>query len=351
MVLALIMLALLQDPTLDELVTRLDHANAEIRTKAADDLVSRGTAVVPKIVALYRSTSSANVRAGTESILIRIPFASLVATRPEEPVHKAIQAHLLKDMESHRTTAGCWLEKERQPTLDPLQVRIQRQSGSGHGQTLRIEDLAPDGKGGLKIRRIGLQRTTPYRPDVKEEGVRVEEAQLNPEEAKVLVRLLAAATTMRGTCAVQKADRRSWSSSADFTMRVEIQTPGRPAWTAAYTGYPGSLGERVYVHGKILDGVLQAALADRTWSDAKLGAQGVEDLLQWISGSFEAEKWWVKERYLAMAGLVGDESYLPFLRKVADDLKEKRGASEERQLKAAADALERITSRKDPKKD
>ncbi len=129
-------------------------------------------------------------------------------------------------------------------------------------------------------------------------------------------------------------------------MRLQIESAGQSVWSAAYTGYPGSQGEKDYTHGEIIDGILQAVLKDRMWSEPKLGEQGRAMLLQWISDNFKSEDWWVRERYLAMARLVGDVTYLPFLRKVAAELEGKSGASEERQLKAAMEAIERTTGTK-----
>jgi len=44
-------------------------------------------------------------------------------------------------------------------------------------------------------------------------------------------------------------------------------------------------------------------------------------------------------RYLRMARFVGDNSYLPFLEKVARDLEEVKGVGEQRMLKYAREAI------------
>lgn len=143
MLASLLILAMAQDADLEALVAQLDQDDASIREKATRDLAARGPGVVPRILALHRNTSSAEARSRAEVILLRYPFTTFVQTRPEEPLHDVLKKALLGNLEAHRNTSGCRLEKGQQPSIDASRLRILRQAGSGHGQYLGIDQIEP----------------------------------------------------------------------------------------------------------------------------------------------------------------------------------------------------------------
>lgn len=343
----LLILALAQEADIEKVISDLDHDDPDVREKATKDLAARGPAVIPRILALHRATDSPEIRSRAETVLLRYDFMALAQTRPEEPIRKTIEAVLLKDIEAHRATPGCRRAKENQPAVDASRLRIQWQSGSGHGQSLNIDQLVSRDGGGLTVRRIAYQGTTPYRPEVKKEGVRVEETRLSPGEAEALAGLLQTAAALREQCAIEKEKGRSWHSTGSFTMRFRVESAGAAVWIGAYTGYPGSLHEKEYIHGNAIDNMLRAAMAHRAWSRVRVLPEDRARALQWMTDHFADEGWWVKEHYLDMARFLGDGSYLPFLRGVAKDLQGNDGHSEKRRLKSAREAISRITGGKE----
>jgi hypothetical protein len=245
-------------------------------------------------------------------------------------------------MESHRQVPGCWREKQDRLSIDLKSLSVLRQGGSGHGQTLELDEIAPRKDGGLTVRRLAYAAPTPYRPKVKEESTGVEEVVLDAEEARALGELLDVAMTLRQFCSKQQEPGRTRWSSASFSLRFRVESAGKVLWRCSYTGYPGSSGENQYTHGVLVDQVLRAALARRTWEASKITADDRRRLLRWSEENFEREEWWVRERYLRMALTAGDESFLPFLRKAAKDLRGKEDPSEVRQQGYVREALRRI---------
>ncbi len=337
-------LCLLQDPGTDALLERLADDAPDVREKAVADLVSRGPGVVPPLLALYRSAASPEVRERAALVLQRFPFPGFVGTRPGEPLREALRGILLRDLKKHQETPACGIAENERVALDVLRLRILRQDGSGHGQFLALDETLPDGAGGLRVRRIAYQGMTPYRPEVKEEGVRVEESLLGPAESAALVELLSPAVALRPACGVKRDSLRSWTSSGSFSMRFQIESGKETAWSVAFTGHRSSSDEPAYAHGMILDGVLRAALATRAWTPVEVTPEDRRRALAWMTRHFDSEGWWIREHYLDMARFIGDESFVPLLTRVAKDLEGKEGPSEVRQFKAAREALSRIAS-------
>lgn len=337
-------LCLLQDLGTDALLERLADDAPDVREKAVAALVARGPDVVPTLLALHRSASSPEVRERAALVLQRFPFPAFVGSRPGEPLRESLRGILLRDLKKHRETPACVIAENERVSLDVLHLRILRQEGSGHGQFLALDETVPDGAGGLRVRRIVYQGMTPYRPQVKEEGVRVEESLLGPAESAALVELLAPAVALRPDCGVKRDSSRSWTSSGSFSMRFQIESGKETAWSVAFTGYRSSSDEPAYAHGMILDGVLRAAVATRAWTPAEVTPDDRRRALAWLTRNFDPEGWWIREHYLDMARFIGDESYVPFLTQVANNLEGKDGPSEVRQLKSAREALSRIAS-------
>ena len=344
MILLTLAVFLAQDLGTDALLERLADDAPDVREKAVAALASRGPDIVPSLLAFHRSTVSPEVRQRVELVLQRFPFPAFVGTRPDEPLRETLRSFLLRDLKKHLETPACLIAGNERITLDVLQLRIIRQDGSGHGQFLALDEIVPDGGGGLRLRRIAYQGKTPYRPGVKEEAVRVEEALLGPGESAALVELLSSAVALRPVCGVKRDSEDHWGSSADFSMSFEIKSGKETAWSVAFTGYRSSTNESAYAHGTILDGVLHAAVATRAWTPVEVTAEDRRRALDWMTRHFNSEGWWVREHYLDMARFIGDEAYIPFLNRVANTLEGKEGAGEARRLKAAREALLRITS-------
>lgn len=132
-------------------------------------------------------------------------------------------------------------------------------------------------------------------------------------------------------------------TSSSFSLRFRIRCGEKSIWQGNYTGYHASDGEKLYAHGVILDRLLDLVLAQRTWTPSAVTAEDVRRLLRWTEENFDREAWWVRERYLRMAFGIGDESFLPLLRRVAKDLAGKEDPSEKRQQTYVREALRRIS--------
>src|SRR5438876_2216362 len=113
-----LILALLQDADLEALVAKLGHDDIAVREQATKDLAERGPGVVSRLLSLHRFADSPEVRSRAEAVLRRYPFAALARTRPEEPLHEALKETLLGDLKDHRNIPGCWLDKQKQPSID-----------------------------------------------------------------------------------------------------------------------------------------------------------------------------------------------------------------------------------------
>jgi len=323
--LALLMLACAQAGDLESLIARLGHDDAAVREKAVKELETRGPQVVPRLLALHRSTDSEEVRLRAESILLEYPFPTYVLTRAEEPLQGKLRQALLDGIEDHRSLPGCWRGPQEQAPLDPARLRLQRQGGSGHGQTWELE------------------RPTPYRSNVREERTRAEETVLDEGETRALVSLLDAATALRTVCSEEEDQKHSFWSSADFTLRFRLESAGNLMWQCAYTGYLSSSHRHKYAHGRIVDGVLYQALRHRSWTPSTIHDDDRRRLLKWFEENFDGEGWWVRERFLRVSVIVGDDSFVPFLRRVEKELQGKEGASETRLGKSVKEGLKRIT--------
>lgn len=330
----------------EALVARLGSDDPVAREKAVEELIARGPSIVPRILSLHRSTDSEETKLRAEKILCRFPFPAYVLTRPDEAVRSKIRDVLLYGIDVHRPVPGCWEEPENRPKIDGARLHILRQGGGGHGQTLMLDDVTPHKDGGLGVRRIAYEGPTAYRPDVKEERTRVEEMVLDPEQTRALTSLLEAAVALRPLCS-REEDQRGWFTSSNFSLRFRIHSGEKSIWQGNYTGYRSSEGEKLYAHGLILDHLLDLVLAQRTWTPSAATAEDVRRLLRWTEENFDREAWWVRERYLRMAFGIGDESFLPLLRRIAKELAAKEDPSEKRQRTYAREALRRISGSED----
>ena len=128
-------------------------------------------------------------------------------------------------------------------------------------------------------------------------------------------------------------------------MRFRVEPARGSPWSAAYTGYLGTLGEPDYAHGRIVDGLIDRALRARSWTPSELTAADRALVLRWASDAHAEEEWWVREHYLDFARHIGDADWLPYLVAVEKGLDGKEGASVERQREAIQDARKRIAER------
>jgi hypothetical protein len=336
MMLACLLAAVLAQD-LEALVEGLTSDDVAVREKAEVELRKRGEEIVPRILELHRSADSADLRLRAEELLREFPFPAFARTKPEEPLRATLRAALLQDLKKHEGIADCWREAVR---IDPARLRIEFQGGSGHGQSLALDEVAPRKEGGLAVRRIAYQGVTPYRAEVKE-------ATLGADETAALVELLQAACALRPSCAIEPPRNRFMMSTGDFSMRFRIEADRTEIWAAAYTGYPSSLNEPKYSHGRAIDFLLRRALRGAAWKPAEVLPEDRARALRWMTANYEAEEWWVKEHYLDIARLLGDRSYLPFLEKVEAGLKGKEGVGELRRLENARRAIERISALKE----
>lgn len=331
-----------QEIDVDRAIARLDDEDLKVRDAATQELIKCGPGIVPRIVELRRTTSSPEAKTRAETILKKFPFAAYMLLGDKEALRDALASLILEDVQKHRERSDCRV-KEEPSAPDPSRLRIIWQSGSGHGQTLDLTLVRPSEGGGLVLRRLSYRNTTPYRPDVKSEGSDVQEARMSPEEAKTFASLLAPALALTVRCSMPRDSHRAWSSSADFTTRGRIESAGAEAWSGGYSGYSSSSGEPEYLHAEAIGGVLRAVFASLTWSAAEIAKDDRAAALDWMTGHYKEEKWWIKERYLCMAKFVGDETFLPFLREAARESLEGKDASCERRRTYAREAIEQIT--------
>lgn len=335
-------LAAAQEIDVDQAITRLDDEDLKVRDAATQELIKYGPAVVPRIVELHRTTSSPEAKTRAETILKKFPFAACMRLGEKDALRDALTSSILEDVQKHRAHPDC-KAKEDPPAPDPSRLRILWQTGSGHGQTLVLTLVRPAVGGGLLLRRLSYRRATPYRPEVKSEGVDVEESRMSPEEAKAFASLMAPALALAARCTMPSEREGHWMSSADFTARGRIESAGAEAWSGGYSGYSGSTGEPEYLHPCAIGATLRAVSGSLVWSVAEIAKDDRVTALDWMSGHYKEEKWWVKERYLLMAKFVGDETFLPFLREAAQEPLGEKDASGERRRTYAREAIERIT--------
>jgi hypothetical protein len=346
MVLFLLLLALRQEESVTVLLERLGSDDVAVREQAVKALSERGPSILPEVLSLYRSTASAEVRSRTAEILRRFPFLVYSLTDPKEPLHGELGEQLLRGLKDHVGIVGCWKDPRKPPTIDAGRLRIQRQSASGHGQSLALDRIVSGAEGSLTIRRIAYQGKTPYRPSVKEEGARVEESTFNRRETEALVGLLTTAAALEPTCAIPRDPGKSWASSGSFSIHFKIESAGAEVWSGAFTGYASSETEKEYLHPLVLDWALDRALAHRSWTPVPMLPEDHAWALRWMEDRWAGESWWMREDYLALARFVGDETYLLFLQRALDELEGEEGPSHRRQRAAILDALSRIDRRR-----
>jgi hypothetical protein len=339
--LTILLLACSQAADLETLVGRLSHDDPAQRETAVKELKKSGPQVVPRLLSLHRTTASEEVRLRAEDILFRWPFPAYVQTRTDELIHKKLQDVLLNGLDTHQSLAGCWRDPQERTPFDPGKILLRRQGGSGHGQTLHLDEITPRKEGGWLVRRIAYERPTPYRPEVPEERVRAVETVLDEGETRGVASLLEAALPLRPLCS-KKADDSFWTS-ADFTIRFRLESAGKLVWRCGYTGYRTTSDQNKYAHGEIVNDVFDHALRDRSWTPSTINDEDRRRLLHWIEENFDGEGWWVRERYLRFAVIVGDDSFVPFLRRVGKEVQGKEGASETRLAKSVKEGLKRIT--------
>jgi hypothetical protein len=311
-----------------------------VREAASEWLRRCGPGIVPRVIDLCRTSDSPEVCARARPVLLRHPFRPYVELRDHKLLRAALKGTLLERVSEHEGHPGCLVEKDKRVTLDPSSLRITWQDGSGHGQTLRLVRIRSSKEGGLELRRVSYRCPTPYRPKVRAEGAEMWAARMTAEETKALVSLLDEAVALHPKCSIRH-ERGVWTS-ADFTTRIRIRSGGGVVWSGGYTGYISSSGEPEYAHPRAVEDILQAAADALSWKREEVSADDRAAVLAWMVEFFPSEAWWVKERYLRIALFVGDETFLPFLRKAEEEAGKGEDASDGRRVKYAREAIEKI---------
>jgi hypothetical protein len=205
------------------------------------------------------------------------------------------------------------------PSFGPESV-LEVGDGSGHGFTLRWLRFRP-GKDGVDVLSVQLDEgREPYKsewpPDRASVTARL--ARLKPDAYAGLLRDLAVLDSAK-LKPVERNEARS--SSHDFWVYARLVAADRELLEWNWAGYEGSQTEPEFAKPRAavllaLESVKgldfkdhSATAEERAWASAKF----TRDWKKFKGLEFH---WWVRERYIQMAGVAGDESALPALREI-----------------------------------
>ncbi|MHC4847944.1 MAG: hypothetical protein ACYTEG_05750 [Planctomycetota bacterium] len=191
------------------------------------------------------------------------------------------------------------------PDAEPTLVSLQWESGSGHGFTL-TRYRARWSDAGLQVRKMRYFRNV--RTD-KKQGVITESTLIPRRRAEVVLRVVLAATALE----LEKLEglHTMSGSTADFHAMLRIDSDRR-IFSKQFTGYRGSSKAPRYVALRVCNSLLNEALATCKWRAEAPTEGDLADLAQRMS-TLAAESWWVRERLILMAGMIGDKRCLPAL--------------------------------------
>ncbi|MHC4938992.1 MAG: hypothetical protein ACYTHK_08490 [Planctomycetota bacterium] len=192
-----------------------------------------------------------------------------------------------------------------QAAAEPAQVSLEWENGSGHGFTYR-RYRAHWSDDGLRVRRMRYFRNV--RTD-KKQGTVLESTVIPRRRAEVVLRTVLAATglELRKLQGLHGAS----GSSSDFHVLLRIESD-RTVYSKRFTGYHGSTKAPRYVALRVCNSLLREALRDCEWKVEKPSDADLADLAKRLQ-TLRAEYWWVRERLILMAGMVGDKRCLPAL--------------------------------------
>lgn len=237
------------------------------------------------------------------------------------------------------------------PAFEPT-AELEIGDGNGHGGTLGWVRFRPD-KDGVDV--ICIQFDAGWHPYESKwppdrTPVAVKRALLKPEAYAALLRDLAVVDSAK----LMPAERnRSASSSNDFWVYARLTTDKKTQIDLNGAGYESSGTEQEFAKPRAAVSLAREAIKGLDFKDHTL--THVERA--WASGKFTRDwkkfigldlHWWVRERYIQMVGVVGDETALPVLREIlaTDPPKGKaRESSDGRCVYHAINAVTRLTKK------
>lgn len=191
------------------------------------------------------------------------------------------------------------------PVAEPDRVSLEWEQGSGHGFTFsRYRARWSDA--GLRVRRVRYFRNV--RTD-KKQGVVVESTLIPRRRAEIALRVVFAATALE----LRKPEglHSISGSSSNFHTLLRIDDD-RAIFAGQFTGYRGSSNAPRYVALRVCTTLLREALAPCKWTAQTPVDGDLADLAERMS-NLAAESWWIRERLILMAGMIGDKRCLPAL--------------------------------------
>jgi hypothetical protein len=197
-------------------------------------------------------------------------------------------------------------------------AELEISDGSGHGFTLGWLRFTPE-EGRVDVLSIQLNEGRhPYRskwpPDLA--TVVVKHAQMKPDAYAALLRDLA----LIDAAELRRVQRdSSTSSSNDFWVYARLTANKKTLVDLDWAGYEDSSNEVNFAKPQAAVALAHAAVEGLDFKEHTLS----EEERGWASAKFARDwkqikelefYWWVRERYIIMIGVVGDESALPALR-------------------------------------
>lgn len=238
----------------------------------------------------------------------------------------------------------------------PFDAVLEVGSGSGHGGNLEWIRFQPE-KDFVSVLSIELdERWHQYRSKWPPDNapVVVRQAKLDLAAYRKLLKSVAEVSSAKLTAVVapppvmKRGELPPFSISASMTTNsfwvyARVESHNHELLKYNWTGYAGSREEIVYIKPKAVENLATNALVNLKFEPHQLTAKERAE----VSAKFVRDwnliddSWWVKERYVILAGVAGDTSALPLLK----DAMSKEGKSANRLTYYAINAITRITKK------
>lgn len=227
-------------------------------------------------------------------------------------------------------------------TYDPG-AELEIGDGYGHGFNLNWMRFKPDA-GGVDVLSIKLdegkeQYNSKWPPDRFK--VVITNSRLKPKEYSELLRQLAIVNSAK---LISKTRNFATLTSSNFWVYARLASEKGTLLDLQWAGYQGSSEEVDYAKPKATVALANAAIKGLDFKDHALT---VEER-SWASAKFTRDwkkikdlqfYWWVRERYIMLAGVVGDATAFPTIREILES------DPKERYVYYAINALTRLTGK------
>jgi hypothetical protein len=229
----------------------------------------------------------------------------------------------------------------------PKDVDLRIGYGSGHGGTLGWVWFRPSGPH-IEVLSVGLDEGwNPYKskwqPDIV--PISVKRGILEPSKYAALLRQLAIVDSARLSRMPQNS---ASSTSANFWVAAEVARDESNLMSLDWAGYSGSFDEVEYTKPKIAVDLAKEAISKLDLVEhilnpgerGRISARFVEDWNKYRNRKFY---WWVRERGIMIAGVLGDNASLPTLVEILSG--KVKGDPGDRLIYYAINAVTRITGK------